>query len=95
VNEETAMKVNRLLMVAVASACAAGWSVSAQADGKTKFAADCGECHEAGDFAGEDAKALEASIKKIVKGEQKHKSTLKLNDLEIKELADYMAKGGK
>jgi mono/diheme cytochrome c family protein len=88
------MKVYRVLMVAVASACAAGWAVSAQASGKDKFAADCGECHEAADFAGEDAKALEASIKKIVSGEQKHKSKLSLNDVEIKELADYMATGG-
>lgn len=89
------MKVYRVLMVAVASACAAGWTVSAQASGKDKFAADCGECHEAADFAGEDAKALEASIKKIVSGEQKHKAKLALNEIEIKELADYMATGGK
>jgi mono/diheme cytochrome c family protein len=87
------MKVYRVLMVAVASACAAGWSVSAQAGGKEKFEADCAECHEAGDFAGEDAKALEASIKKIVSGEQKHKAKLQLNDIEIKELADFLAAG--
>ena len=89
------MKVNRILVVVVAGACAAGWTVSAQADGKAKFAADCGECHEAADFAGEDAKALEASITKIVNGEQKHKSKLKLDAASIKELADYMATGGK
>jgi mono/diheme cytochrome c family protein len=89
------MKGYRILMVAVASACAAGWTVSAQAGGKEKFAADCGECHEAADFAGEDAKALEASIKKIVKGEQKHKSKLTLTDAEITELAGFMAAGGK
>jgi mono/diheme cytochrome c family protein len=94
-NEEMEMKANRILMVALASACAAGWTVSAQASGKDKFAADCGECHEAADFEGEDAKALEASITKIVNGEQKHKSKLKLNAVEIKELADYMATGGK
>lgn len=87
------MKVYRVLMVAVASACAAGWAVSAQAGGKEKFEADCAECHEAGDFAGEDAKALEGSIKKIVSGEQKHKAKLQLNDVEIKELADYLAAG--
>lgn len=94
-NEEMEMKVNRILMVAVASACSAGWTMSAHASGKEKFAADCGECHEVADFAGEDAKSLEASITKIVNGEQKHKSKLKLNSVEIKELADYMATGGK
>jgi len=88
------MKVYRILMVAVASACAAGWTVSAQASGKDKFAADCGECHEAADFAGEDAKALEASIKKIVAGEQKHKAKLTLSDADIMELAKFMAAGG-
>ena len=85
-------------MLRLAALALVGYSTAASADaaaGKAKFAAACAECHEAADFAGEDAKALEASIKKIIAGEQKHKSKLKLNDLEIKELADYMAKGGK
>ncbi len=89
------MKMNRMLMVVVASACAAGWSMAAHADAKAKFAAECAECHEPGDFEGEDAKALDGTIKKIVAGQQKHKSKLTLSDIEIKELADYMAKGGK
>jgi len=42
------MDTKRILMVAVASACAAGWSGVALADAKAKFAADCAECHEAG-----------------------------------------------
>jgi len=44
---------------------AAGWGMAAHADAKAKFAADCAECHEAGDFEGEDAKALADTIKKI------------------------------
>ena len=52
------MKMNRMLIVAVASLGAAGWGMAAHADAKAKFASDCAECHEAGDFEGEDAKAL-------------------------------------
>ena len=89
------MNMNRILMVVVASACAAGWSMTAHASAKDKFAAECAECHEPGDFEGEDAKALDATIKKIKAGEQKHKSKITVSDLEIKELADDMSKGGK
>ena len=89
------MKMNRILMVVVASACAAGWSMAAHASAKDKFAAECAECHEPGDFEGEDAKALDATIKKIKAGEQKHKSKITVSDAEIKELADFMSKGGK
>jgi mono/diheme cytochrome c family protein len=89
------MDKKQFLMVAVASACAAGWSVSAHADAKAKFASDCAECHEAGDFAGEDAKGLADSMKKIVAGQAKHKAKLTLTDAEITELAAYMSKGGK
>jgi len=54
------MKMSKVLVVAVAGLGAAGWGMAANADaaGKAKFEADCAECHEAGDFAGEDAKAL-------------------------------------
>jgi mono/diheme cytochrome c family protein len=89
------MDTKRILMVAVASALAAGWSGSVLADAKAKFAADCAECHEAGDFEGEDAKALADSIKKISAGQVKHKSKITLSDAEITEIAAYMSKGGK
>ena len=89
------MKMNRMLIVAVASMGAAGWGMAAHADAKAKFAADCAECHEAGDFEGEDAKALADTIKKIAGGQMKHKSAIKLSDAEITEIAGYMAKGGK
>jgi mono/diheme cytochrome c family protein len=89
------MKMKRMLIVAVASLGAAGWGMAAHADAKAKFAADCAECHEAGDFEGEDAKALADTIKKIAGGQMKHKASIKLSDAEITEIAAYMAKGGK
>lgn len=89
------MKMNRMLIVAVAGMGAASWGMAAHADAKGKFAADCAECHEAGDFEGEDAKALADTIKKIAGGQMKHKSAIKLSDAEITEIAAYMSKGGK
>jgi mono/diheme cytochrome c family protein len=90
-----AMKMNRMLIVAVASLGAAGWGMAAHADAKAKFAAECADCHEAGDFEGEDAKALADTLKKIAGGQMKHKAEIKLSDAEITEIAAYMAKGGK
>lgn len=92
------MKSNRVLMVAVAGLALAGWSVSASADaaaGKAKFEAACAECHEAGDFEGEDAKALADSLTKIAGGQMKHKAEIKLSAAEIADVAAYMASGGK
>jgi cytochrome c553 len=90
-----AMKMNRMLIVTVASLGAAGWGMAAHADAKAKFAADCAECHEAGDFEGEDAAALADALKKMAGGQMKHKTAIKLSDAEITEIAAYMAKGGK
>ena len=90
------MKVTRIFAVAIATLGLAGFSGVASADaaaGKAKFEATCAECHEAGDFAGEDAAALGATLKKIVAGQQKHKTALKLSDAEIADLAAYMAAG--
>jgi len=89
------MKMNRMLIVAVTSLGAAGWGMAAHADAKAKFAADCAECHEAGDFEGEDAAALAATMKKMAAGQMKHKTAIKLSEAELTEIAAYMAKGGK
>lgn len=89
------MKMNRMLIVALTSLGVAGWGMAAHADGKAKFAADCAECHEAGDFEGEDAKALADTMKKMAAGQVKHKTAIKLSDAEITEIAAYMVKGGK
>jgi len=67
------MKMNRILVVAMAGLGVAGWSMSASADaaaGKATFEAVCAECHEAGDFEGEDAKALADSLTKIPDGNE-------------------------
>jgi mono/diheme cytochrome c family protein len=90
-----AMNTNRMLIVAVASLGAAGWGMAAHADAKAKFAADCAECHEAGDFEGEDAAALADTMKKMAAGQMKHKTAIKLSEAEITAIAAYMAKGGK
>ena len=90
------MKVTRIFAVAIATLGLAGFSGVASADaaaGKAKFEATCAECHEAGDFAGEDVAALGVTLKKMVAGQQKHKTALKLSDAEIADLAAYMAAG--
>jgi mono/diheme cytochrome c family protein len=90
------MKLMRTLAVSIATLALAGFSSIASADaaaGKAKFTAACAECHEAGDFEGEDAKALADTMKKIVAGQAKHKNALKLTDAEIADLAAFMAAG--
>ena len=89
------MKMSKVLIVTMAGLGVAGWGMAAHADAKAKFAADCAECHEAGDFEGEDVKALTDTLKQIVGGQQKHKSKIALSDAEIAEVAKYMAAGGK
>ena len=74
--------------------CAPAYATrNADAAGKAKFEATCAECHEAGDFAGEDAKGLADTIKKIVAGQQKHKNKLTLTDAEIASVAGFMSTG--
>jgi mono/diheme cytochrome c family protein len=90
------MKLTRIVCVSLAALGLASFSGIAAADaaaGKAKFAADCAECHEAGDFAGEDVAALTETLKGIVAGTTKHKGALKLSDAEIASLAAYMAAG--
>jgi mono/diheme cytochrome c family protein len=92
------MKMSRLFVVGLATLGLAGWSLSASADaaaGKAKFDAACADCHEAGDFEGEDAAALADSLKQIVAGQLKHKEAITLSDQEIADVAAYMASGGK
>jgi mono/diheme cytochrome c family protein len=92
------MKVTRIFAVAIATMGLVGFSGVACADaaaGKAKFSTACAECHEVADFEGEDAAALTATVKKIVAGQQKHKTALKLTDAEIADVAAYIASGGK
>ena len=92
------MKISRLVVIAGAAAALAGFGSTAYADaaaGKATFTNVCAECHEAGDFEGEDAQALSATIKSIVAGTHKHKKALKLTDAEVADVAAYMAAGAK
>jgi mono/diheme cytochrome c family protein len=96
-HEEIVMKTGRMFVIAVATLGLSGWSFSASADaaaGKATFEKSCAECHEAADFKGEDVKGLTDSIKKIVAGQQKHKSKLTLSDADIANVAAYMSTGG-
>jgi mono/diheme cytochrome c family protein len=91
------MRVSRLVVIASAAAGLLGFGSAAHADaaaGKATFTQICSECHEVADFEGEDAAALQGTIKKIVDGQMKHKKALKLTDAQIADVAAYMA-GGK
>lgn len=87
------MKTGRMFVVAVAALGMAGWSLSALADGKATFEKTCAECHEVGDFKGEDVKGLTDSIKKIAAGQMKHKAKITLSDADISAVATYMSTG--
>ena len=92
------MKISRLIVIASTVAGLAGFGSTAYADaaaGKATFEKTCAECHEAGDFDGEDPKELAATIKSIVAGTHKHKKALTLTDPEIADVAAFMAAGGK
>jgi mono/diheme cytochrome c family protein len=91
------MRFSRLVVIASAAAGLLGFGSAAHADaaaGKATFTQICSECHEVADFEGEDAAAVQGTIKKIVGGQMKHKKELKLTDAQIADVAAYMT-GGK
>jgi len=91
------MKFSRLVVVASAVAGLVGFGTAAHADaaaGKATFTDVCSECHEVADFEGENAAEVQATLKKIVGGQMKHKKALKLTDAQIADVAAYMT-GGK
>jgi mono/diheme cytochrome c family protein len=86
------MKIRGLVVLSSAFALV-GFGTVAHADaaaGKATYEKICGECHEAGDFKGEDAKEIQATIKSIVAGQHKHKKALTLTDAQIADVAAYM-----
>jgi len=92
------MNTSRLVVLVSAFAGLVGFGSTAYADaaaGKATFTNVCSECHEVGDFDGEDPKEVATTIKSIVAGTTKHKKALKLTDQEISDVAAYMAAGGK
>ena len=92
------MNISRMVVTAAAFAGLATFGSTAYADaaaGKATFTSICSECHEAGDFEGEDPKALAGTIKSIVAGTHKHKKPLKLTDQQVTDVAAFLAAGGK
>jgi mono/diheme cytochrome c family protein len=92
------MNIRRLVVLASAFTGLLGLGSTAYADaaaGKATFTKICAECHEAGDFDGEDPAEVAATIKSIVAGTTKHKQKLTLSDQEISDVAAFMAAGGK
>ena len=92
------MNISRLVVLASAFTGLVGFGSTAYADaaaGKATFTNICAECHEAGDFDGEDPKEVAATIKSIVAGTTKHKEKLTLTDQQISDVAAFMAAGGK
>jgi mono/diheme cytochrome c family protein len=92
------MKFKTLMVASVAAMGLVGFGNAAMADaaaGKKTFDSICSECHEPGDFEGEDLKEQTATITAIVAGQHKHKKALKLTDQEIADVAAYMVSGGK
>jgi mono/diheme cytochrome c family protein len=87
--------MSKYVVVTVAGLGAAVWGMAANADAKAKFESDCAECHEAGDFAGEDAAAMADTLKKIAAGQQKHKAKITLSDADATAMAAFLAAGGK
>lgn len=87
------MKIRSLVVVSTACAALVGFGNLAYADaaaGKATFDKVCGECHEAGDFKGEDAAEVQATIKSIIAGKTKHKKALTLTDAQVADVAAYM-----
>ncbi len=64
------------------------------AAGKAKADEACADCHEAADWAGEQAAAIEAMIKDVVAGQVKHKGKVELTAEEIANIAAYWAASG-
>ena len=92
------MNISRLVVLATAFTGLLGLGSTAYADaaaGKATFTKICAECHEAGDFDGEDPAEVATTIKSIVAGTTKHKQKLTLTDQEISDVAAFMAAGGK
>jgi cytochrome c553 len=67
---------------------AADWAA-----GKAVADRQCLECHEAGDWEGEDAASLASLIRDIVVGRVKHKKPLQLSESDIQNIAAYWARG--
>lgn len=85
-----------LIFAGIGSVAAAGSSAAADiVAGKAAADRHCVQCHEAGDWEGEDAASLSSLIRDIVAGNVKHKRPLQLSDNDIQNIAAYWARGEK
>jgi mono/diheme cytochrome c family protein len=72
------------------------WGMSAMAGdveaGKAVFEANCADCHDADDFAGESADDIVAMIKSVTGGQVEHKGDASsLSDEDIANIAAFWA----
>ena len=91
------MKISPLVVLTGVAALA-GYGGQAFADaeaGKATFTSSCSECHDVGDFEGEDPAEIAATLKQIASGQMKHKTPFKLTDEQIADVAAYLVSGGK
>lgn len=85
-----------LIIIAIASAGFGPVCMAADASaGKAVAERQCLECHESGDWEGEDAGSLASLIRDIVAGKVRHKRPLQLSDTDIQNIAAYWAQSGK
>jgi mono/diheme cytochrome c family protein len=84
-------------LVAIATLlCTGGVTLAADVQaGRGVAQSKCSQCHEADDWEGEDAAALESLIRDIVAGKVKHKGKLDLSPAEIANIAAYWGQGKK
>jgi mono/diheme cytochrome c family protein len=78
-----------MLVAAMALEGATSAHAADAAAGKAVAQSQCIQCHEADDWDGEDAAALESLIRDIVAGKVKHKTKLDLTPQQIAAIAAY------
>jgi cytochrome c553 len=92
--EGICMKYRVLLVATAASLLAFGTAQAGDAAAGKAKADACADCHEAADFAGEDAAKLTQMIKDVVAGKTKHKAKVTLSDADAADIAAFWAAGG-
>ncbi len=85
------MRRSKLMIVAaVGFLSIASWAQAADIQaGRATAQAECGQCHAARDWEGEDAPSLESLMHDIVAGKVRHPTKVDLNPTEIANVAAY------
>ena len=84
-----------LATVGIIALTATRFVLAADAAGKAAAQAKCVQCHDAGDWDGENAASLEALIRDVARGSVSHKVKIQLDDAEVKDIAAYWAASAK